>query len=262
MKTLWFRQWPRTDIQKELDFISEHEEECRTLWKKSEPLKAYSLLYKYAASAEEAYERYVEERKHELQKMQEKLMVPPDCEQSKEVRTVIQSGDKSIYIESNTGSIIINSSVSEVKDETVVHDEAYFADIERKIIEALDKANASIDVCVAWFTNKNLLDKLLEKNNEGILVRVIIYNDGVNNRHGVDLSQLDSKSYKGERGGIMHDKFCVIDNLHVICGSYNWTMSAEKKNDEVAVFYYDDSKFASSFTKKFNQIWRRDNKPV
>ena len=56
-----------TDIQKELDFISEHEEECRTLWKKSEPLKAYSLLYKYAASAEEDYERYLEDRKSALQ---------------------------------------------------------------------------------------------------------------------------------------------------------------------------------------------------
>ena len=76
------------------------------------------------------------------------------------------------------------------------------------------------------------------------------------------LSPLDSKSYKGEHGGIIHDKFCVIDKLHVICGSYNWTVNAEKKNDEVAVFHCDNSKLASSFTKKFNQIWRRDKKPI
>ena len=128
-----------------------------------------------------------------------------------------------------------------------VRNEAYFAGIENKIIEALDKANATIDVCVAWFTNKNLFNKLLEKSNEGIAVRVIIFNDGVNKCHGVDLSQLENKSYRGERGGLLHDKFCVIDNVHTICGSYNWTMNAENKNDEDAAFHFEDYKFASSY---------------
>ena len=73
----------------------------------------------------------------------------------------------------------------------IAHNEAYFAGIENKIMEALDKANATIDVCVAWFTNKNLFNKLLEKSNDGITVRVIIYDDGVNKHHGVDLSKLD-----------------------------------------------------------------------
>lgn len=140
----------------------------------------------------------------------------------------------------------------------IAHNEAYFAGIENKIMEALDKANATIDVCVAWFTNKNLFNKLLEKSNDGITVRVIIYDDGVNKHHGVDLSKLDHKSYRGERGGLLHDKFCVIDNVHTICGSYNWTKNAENKNDEDAAFHFEDYKFASSYTKRFNEIWRRD----
>lgn len=138
------------------------------------------------------------------------------------------------------------------------HNEAYFKDIERRILDTLDKAEATIIVCVAWFTNPRLRDKLLEKNNEGVDVRVIIFKDGINHTKGIDLTGLRYKEYRGERGGYMHDKFCVIDNVHTISGSYNWTLSAENKNDEDASFQFEDYKFASKFTKRFNEIWKRD----
>ena len=147
---------------------------------------------------------------------------------------------------------------NEVVGELKVHNEAKFANIEKHILEYLDMALATIDVCVAWFTIDELRDKLLEKSKEGIKVRVIIYRDGVNNAKGVDLAGLNHKEYRGERGGIMHDKFCVIDNAHTICGSYNWTKNAEEKNDEDAAFHRDDVKFASEYTKRFNQMWERD----
>ena len=135
--------------------------------------------------------------------------------------------------------------------------EAYFAGIEKRILEALDKAGATIDVCVAWFTNTILRDKLIEKQNEGIAVRVIRYHDGVNASKGVDLSELDHKEVRGERGGLFHDKFCVIDNVHTICGSYNWTLNAENKNDEDAAFHFEDYKLASTYTRRFNEIWKK-----
>lgn len=138
------------------------------------------------------------------------------------------------------------------------HSEAKFADIEKHILEYLNMAVATIDVCVAWFTIDELRDKLLEKAKEGVKVRVILYKDGVNHTNGVNLSGLNYKEYRGERGGIMHDKFCVIDNVHTICGSYNWTRNAENKNDEDAAFHREDYKFASEYTRRFNQMWERD----
>lgn len=138
------------------------------------------------------------------------------------------------------------------------HDEAYFAGIEHQILEHLDKALATIDVCVAWFTNDKLRDKLVEKKAEGVKVRVITFRDGVNHAHGVDLTALSHKEYRGERGGIMHEKFCVIDNVTTINGSYNWTLNAENKNDEDAAFHVKNYEFASAYTKRFNEIWDRD----
>lgn len=146
----------------------------------------------------------------------------------------------------------------ETKGKMHPRNEASFDGIEQKILDALDKAKATIDVCVAWFTNPKLRDKLLEKSNDGVEVRVITFKDGVNQTKGVDLSGLKHKEFRGERSGVLHDKFCVIDNVHTINGSYNWTLNAEHKNDEDAAFHFEDYKFASRYTKRFNQMWKRD----
>lgn len=242
-----------TGVEKELAFIAEHEEVCCALWKKSESLKAYSQLYEYVEYAEREYERYINERKQSLHKHE-----VTDLKQINELRTIIQNGNNSIYIENHTGPIILEKHNIEGTCDNTIRDEAYFAGIEAKIIEVLDRAYATIDVCVAWFTNQNLQKKLLDKRRQGIAVRVITYDDVVNKNYGVDLSKLDHKAVRGERGGILHDKFCVIDNTHTIVGSYNWTINAENKNDEDAFFHFDDYILASSFTKRFNEIWQRD----
>lgn len=87
---------------------------------------------------------------------------------------------------------------SVTKGEMHPKNEAYFEGIAQKILEALDKAEATIDVCVAWFTNPQLRDKLLEKSKDGVEIRVIIYKDGVNRAKGVDLSSLNNKEYRGK----------------------------------------------------------------
>ncbi len=133
--------------------------------------------------------------------------------------------------------------------------EAHFEIIEQQILDVLENAQAMIDVCVAWFTNKTLRDKLLAMQAKGIRVRVIIYDDGINARNGVDLTGIDYKFVKASRSGIMHKKYCVVDNSIVISGSYNWTTKAEHRNDEDITIEKNDIKLASSFTRDFNKMW-------
>lgn len=138
-----------------------------------------------------------------------------------------------------------------------ISSEVHFKEQERKIIDAINKAGSTIDVCMAWFTNENILKALEDKQKEGIKVRVIIFKDGVNGRHGVDLTNFEHKELRGERGGIMHNKFCVIDNWIVINGSYNWTIAAETRNDENAQVEENNKDLANKFTKEFNDMWDR-----
>ena len=57
----------------------------------------------------------------------------------------------------------------------------------------------------------------------------------------------------GTRGGVMHNKFCIIDNQVVLQGSYNWTKNAETRNDE-SVTVLRNPKRASDFSVQFKQL--------
>ena len=135
-----------------------------------------------------------------------------------------------------------------------VRNDAYFNGIADNIIKDLDKARVSIYVCIAWFTKQSIADKLVEKYKQGIDVKVIYYDDHINSKFGVDIDGIPFKAVRGSRGGIMHNKYCIIDNQTVITGSYNWSDNAEYKNDENAVAMYD-YKNASDFTVEFLKMY-------
>ena len=134
-----------------------------------------------------------------------------------------------------------------------VETEAHFQNIQNQIVAELNKARVSIIVVMAWFSNKILADKLIEKYKEGLDVKVAIYDDGINRKHGVELAGIDVKKIKALRGGKMHDKFCVIDNQVVITGSYNWSDIAEFKNDENIAILRDNNR-ASDFSVEYRHL--------
>ncbi len=135
-----------------------------------------------------------------------------------------------------------------------IKNDILFNNIANGIIEDLNKARVSIHVAMAWFTNQVLADKLIEKFNEGVDVKVVSFEHPVNTRFGVNIGAIPHKIIRGTRGGTMHDKFCVIDNQFVITGSYNWSDNAENKNDE-NVTIIRDYKSASDYSVEFRRLF-------
>lgn len=124
----------------------------------------------------------------------------------------------------------------------------YFQNIEHHIIGHLGKAQRSILVAMAWLTNQRITDELLKAYRKGILLEIVVdandtnksskglnelSNQGVKVRFAEGLKELVEKR-------TMHNKFCVIDNLKVITGSYNWSHSAEKYHNENIVVIEDE----------------------
>lgn len=147
-----------------------------------------------------------------------------------------------------------------IKKKLDITNTAKFESIQNNILKTLDKAKISISVAVAWFTNEELFKKLKEKKEEGLDVRVVINNDGVNKKHGIDISQINGVEIRSDRGGIMHDKFCIIDNQIVISGSYNWTDNAELKNAENVNIIENDNALATKYSLEFNKMWNQSKK--
>ena len=54
--------------------------------------------------------------------------------------------------------------------------------------------------------------------------------------------------------GIMHNKFCIIDDSITITGSYNWTVSADLRNDE-NVLIIKSRELARRYREQFNKFW-------
>ncbi len=153
-------------------------------------------------------------------------------------------------------SVVDNDGIYSIQGGTIdrtppVQNEAHFNNIQKQILAELDSARVSIRLAMAWFTNELLFNKLVEKRNQGIDVQLLIYDDGVNRNHGVDFNQLNCTPIR--RAGIMHDKFCVIDNQVVITGSYNWTNNAEFRNDENITIERDPEQ-ATRFSEEFRRL--------
>ena len=136
--------------------------------------------------------------------------------------------------------------------------EAVFDNIAERIFQEINKAQKSIFIAVAWFTNKNLFDELVKKARNGTTVSLIISNDNINLNSSIDFEKLltaKSKVYMIGNGDteLMHNKFCVIDYCTVITGSYNWSYKAES-NFENVIITSNDTILAEQFISEFNNI--------
>ena len=136
--------------------------------------------------------------------------------------------------------------------------EAHFKNIQEKIIEKTMLAQHSLKIAVAWFTNVELFDCIIEKCLKGIDVELIIVKDAINLRHlGLDFNrfiEIGGKLYFGNSDTLMHHKFCIIDESTLVNGSYNWTFWAESKNNENITIIQDDNKLINQFVEEFIRI--------
>ena len=144
--------------------------------------------------------------------------------------------------------------------------DVYFSlvnDPEGAIIQELDKAKETIDIAIYYFTDRDLANEVIGAYDRGVRVRIYL-DKGQKEatysksrylvKHGVPV-RYSSNPY------IMHHKFCVIDNEVVITGSYNWTASADKRNNENLLVIHD-AKMAQEYLAEFNRLWNNHGNSV
>jgi len=136
--------------------------------------------------------------------------------------------------------------------------EAIFENIADRIGQEISNAKSSIYIAIAWFTNKQLFDKLVEKATDGCSVFLMVSNDVINEQSHIDYQQLNIKASKVYLVGdgssdLMHHKFCIIDHQISITGSYNWSYKAETNHENI-IITSNDTSLANQFITEFNNI--------
>jgi hypothetical protein len=144
-----------------------------------------------------------------------------------------------------------------------MNSQVYFSDIQELIITEIRLAKRSVYVAVAWLTDKAILHELSQKAKSGVDVKLLMVHDDINIKsvkneieilveNGGEVCLIGTSA----NGGIMHHKFCVLDEATVITGSYNWSRKA-RSNDENIVITKDAVDLCRDFTSEFNSIRSR-----
>lgn len=139
--------------------------------------------------------------------------------------------------------------------------ENYFSsksNLQKTILQELNNAEKSIKVAVAWLTDPVLFNKLLQKQNTGLTVELIItkheFNDNCINDFDKIIQNGGLFFELGDENGLMHNKFCIIDYKTIINGSFNWTKRANNSNQEVITIIRDDPRTVNDFVTAFDLL--------
>lgn len=136
--------------------------------------------------------------------------------------------------------------------------DSYFTkqtDVRKIILGHLDKATKKVFVAVAWFTDTILFNKLLELQDKGVIVEVIITNHEFNK---LDYTLIEKNgglfAEIGNDDQLMHMKFCIIDYDTVISGSANWSNRAFTVNNEEVTIVTGNQQRTNDFVEEFDRL--------
>ncbi len=128
------------------------------------------------------------------------------------------------------------------------------------ISNALQSADASIDVAVLSFTRNDLRDDLIDAHDDGVNVRVMIENINDTGGEFQNLTNAGVPTKAHPESGLLHHKYAIVDESApnsdpiVITGSHNWSSAAENSNDENTLIIHD-ADMANLYVQEFTARW-------
>ena len=129
-------------------------------------------------------------------------------------------------------------------------------DCQQAVVGELKKAHQTIDIAMYSFTSREIAQALLDAKEHHVKIRITLDPGQIKDRYSkcrfLIKKGFDVKFHMGQ--GLMHDKFAVIDDHTVITGSFNWTVTADKKNSE-NLLIIKDRQLAQKYSKEFKTLW-------
>ncbi|MBU1429117.1 lamin tail domain-containing protein [Myxococcota bacterium] len=129
---------------------------------------------------------------------------------------------------------------------------------EAAVVEALNAARYSLDVCLYEFNRAPFIDALLAAITRGVSVRFVgdgdeLIDEGYHRLEGAGLAL--SLRPAGDR--IMHNKFIVIDHRAVLTGSMNFSDNGVERNNNHLIHLQDEA-IAALYAEEFEQLYAGD----
>jgi phosphatidylserine/phosphatidylglycerophosphate/cardiolipin synthase-like enzyme len=131
-----------------------------------------------------------------------------------------------------------------------------------RILELIKEAEQRIEILSFTLTHDAIADALLQQSLSGIDV-VGVVEASMIDQTGSDVERLREAGLDirlMDQDGLMHHKVIVLDGKRVLLGSYNFSRSAEERNDENVLIVHHPS-IAEEFRKEFLKLYQRAENP-
>jgi len=132
-----------------------------------------------------------------------------------------------------------------------------------QIIAAIQNAEESIYFLAFSFTSDPIAEALLERAAAGVEVAGVFEESQYQSNTGGEFDRLATAGLDVCLDGNaqnMHHKVFIIDGKIVLTGSYNFSRSAEERNDENTLIIHSPS-VAAQFQTEFERVFEKANRP-
>ena len=128
----------------------------------------------------------------------------------------------------------------------------------RRLCDLMRGCRDTLDICVFTIADDRLTEAILDCHARGVQVRVVSDNDKQYDS-GSDIDRLRAQGVQvrvDDAPSHMHHKFALFDGRVLANGSFNWTRSATRDNDENLVVS-DDANLVRVFGLQFGKLWQQ-----
>lgn len=144
--------------------------------------------------------------------------------------------------------------------------ETYFSPddgIAARLVELLQGAQESIYFMAYSFTSDNIAQVMRDKFDAGLEVQGVMDAEQAKSNQGTEIDlfvQAGLPVRTDAHKGLMHHKVIIIDRSIVVTGSYNFTASAEDRNDENLIIFFSPD-IAQLFIIEFERVYSAAQEP-
>jgi phosphatidylserine/phosphatidylglycerophosphate/cardiolipin synthase-like enzyme len=128
-----------------------------------------------------------------------------------------------------------------------------------QLLKLIQNARQSIYFLAYSFTSADLADALIERFQQGLKIEGVMERSQVESNRGTQYDHFQSAGLNvrlDANPNQMHDKVMIIDSQIVVTGSFNYTYSAEKYNDE-NLLVIDNPHLAGLYLAEFERIFNQ-----
>ncbi|MCC3378511.1 phospholipase D family protein [Paenibacillus sp. UY79] len=132
---------------------------------------------------------------------------------------------------------------------------------EKLLDQVIEDSQKTLDIAIFSITEKSIVSAILNAKQRGVDVRIITDEDqseGKGQKAALEKFKNAGIPIKVDHhSGYMHLKVTIADQEVVTTGSFNYSASAVRRNDEVLVVI-PDREMAKQWTRVFDSMWKDD----